>query len=202
MKSLLHRVYRRLRKEHFRRQFLAFGLSSSLGVNGVGEGCKLTGTEFINIGEDSFFGEKTELTALHSHVDQKMNPRILIGNHVRCVGGCRITCAGKIIIENDVLIGPDVFITDHNHGMNPVLKGGYSGQRLLIKTVQVKEGVWLGQRSCVLPGVTIGEHSIIGANSVVTHDIPSYSIAVGAPAKIVKQWDFEKKQWIKMKSRD
>ena len=59
--------------------------------------------------------------------------------------------------------------------------------------MKIEEGVWLGQRVCVLPGVCIGAHCIIGANSVVTHDIPAYSIAVGAPAKVVKQW--KNNQW-------
>ena len=63
--------------------------------------------------------------------------------------------------------------------------------------VVIGNGVWIGQRSIILPGVTIGEHSIIGANSVVTHDIPAYCIAAGQPAKIMKKWDFDNLTWVK-----
>ena len=99
-------------------------------------------------------------------------------------------------LRNDVLLGPDVFITDHNHGMNPNTQGGYSSQPLIVKDVTIEEGVWLGQRVCVMPGVTVGAHSIIGANSVVTHNVPPYSIVVGAPARVIKRWVFDQNKWI------
>lgn len=91
-----------------------------------------------------------------------------------------------------------MFITDHNHGMNPTIDGGYSPQELMIRDVVIGNGCWIGQRCSVLSGVTIGEHSIIGANSVVTKSIPPYSIAVGSPAKIIKIWNFEKFEWEKI----
>ena len=192
----IQKVLGRIRKLRFVKKFRSFDLSSGIGSNGVGKGCKLSGTEKMVIGKDCFFGEGTELTALGHHFDQQLNASLTIGNHVRCVGGCRITCAGKITLGNDVLLGPDVFITDHNHGMNPDTKGGYSAQPLVIKDVVIGEGVWLGQRVCVMPGVTVGAHSIVGANSVVTYDVPPYSIAVGAPARVVKQWDKTKGTWV------
>jgi lipopolysaccharide O-acetyltransferase len=79
--------------------------------------------------------------------------------------------------------------------MDPEAERGYSPQDIVIKDVIIGEGVWLGQRVCVLPGVTIGAHSIIGAGGIVTRDIPPYSIAVGIPAKVIKIWNFERKCW-------
>lgn len=198
MAGIIRRGLGRLRKLRFIKRFHKFELSSGIGSNGVGKGCKLSGTDHISVGEDCFFGEGTELTALYTHFEQQLNSRLSIGNHVRCVGGCRITCAGNIVLEDDVLLGPDVFITDHNHGMNPEIAGGYSRQPLIVKDVHIGEGVWLGQRVCVMPGVTIGAHSIVGANSVVTHDVPPYSIAVGAPARVIKQWDHTTQEWKKV----
>jgi lipopolysaccharide O-acetyltransferase len=61
--------------------------------------------------------------------------------------------------------------------------------------VVIEDEVWLGERVCVMPNVTIGKHSVIGANSVVTKDIPPYCIAVGVPARIIKQYNHNKKQW-------
>ena len=196
MKNILTRCVRRICKQGFKKKFLYFDISSSVGADGVGKGCKLSGTEHISIGKDCFFGEGTELVALEHHFQQTLNSMLLIGDHVRCVGGCRITCAGNLIIENDVLIGPDVFITDRNHGMNPCVHGGYSKQTLIVKNVKIGNGVWLGQRVCVLPGVTVGAHSIVGANSVITHDIPPFSIAVGSPARVIKKWDPQNNQWV------
>ena len=64
-------------------------------------------------------------------------------------------------------------------------------------TVEIGERSWLGENVCVL-GAIIGKHCVIGANSVVTHDIPDYSVAVGAPAKVIRKYDFSSKEWIKV----
>jgi lipopolysaccharide O-acetyltransferase len=95
-----------------------------------------------------------------------------------------------------------IFISDHSHG-------SYSGsdassplippneRPLVSKEVFIDDDCWLGEKVAVLPGVTVGKGSIIGAGSVVTSDIPPYTIAVGIPARPVKKYDFESKQWIK-----
>lgn len=196
MQLILIKALMRIRKLHFMRRFLSFDISSGIGQDGLGKGCFLTGTEHISIGRDCYLGQGTELATLEYHFSQKLYPCLTIGNHVRCVGGCRITCAGNIKIEDDVLLGPEVFITDHNHGMDPSYPGGYSSQPLIIKDVRIGKSVWLGQRVCVMPGVHIGEHSIVGANSVVTKDILPYTIAVGSPAKMVKKWNNDRKEWV------
>ena len=200
MQTILSKVLKRIRKQLFVKRFLSFDISSEIGKDGCGKGCFLEQTNHISIGKDCYFGQGTELSTLENHFDQKLQSCLTIGNHVRCVGGCRITCAGNIKIEDDVLLGPEVFITDHNHGMDPNYPGGYSNQSLIIKDVRIGRGVWLGQRVCIMPGVTIGEHSIIGANSVVTKNIPSYTIAVGSPAKVVKKWNNEFKEWLSIEN--
>ena len=58
--------------------------------------------------------------------------------------------------------------------------------------------MWIGEKVTVLPGITIGEKSIIGANSVVTKDIPPFCIAAGNPASIIKRYDFEKHEWVRV----
>ena len=84
-------------------------------------------------------------------------------------------------------------ITDENFD-NPHFEKVGGGKK---QGVVIGDGVWIGQRSIILSGVTIGEHSIIGANSVVTHDIPAFCIAAGQPAKILKRWDFYNSTWVK-----
>ena len=189
------RVVRRIQRDLFYRKFIHIDRRSFLGSNGIGKGCVLNGDENIVIGPDSFVGEGSELLVYHSHFDRPLDSHLIIGKHVRITARCRITCAGTIRIGDDALFAPDVFITDHNHGMDPEAPGGYSPQDITVQDVTIGEGVWLGQRVCVLPGVTVGAHSIIGANSVVTHNIPPYSMAVGSPARVIKQWSFERKCW-------
>ena len=65
------------------------------------------------------------------------------------------------------------------------------------KEVYIGDGSWLGENVCVI-GASIGKHCVIGANSVVTKDIPDYSIAVGSPAKVIKQFDFKENKWVRV----
>ena len=189
------RVIRYIQRNRFYKKYEHIDRCSYIGKNGIGKNCIIEGDDNITIGKDSFIGEGSELLAYHFHFKRPLDSHLVIGTHVRITARCRITCAGTIRICNDVLIGPDVFITDHNHGMDPEASGGYSPQDITIKNVTIGEGAWLGQRVCVLPGVTIGAHSIIGTNSVVTNDIPPYSMAVGAPARVIKQWNFKSRCW-------
>ena len=74
----------------------------------------------------------------------------------------------------------------------------YSFQPLKTESVYIGKGTWIGEKVCILPGVHIGEKSIIAAGSIVTHDVPDYVIAAGNPAKIIKKWDWENNEWIKV----
>lgn len=101
-----------------------------------------------------------------------------------------------IIIGDKVLMASDICITSENHGDNPIDKKGYGGQALKLNPVFIEEGCWIGEKVTILPGVKIGKKSIIGAGSVVTKDIPSYCIAVGNPAIVIKRYDFNQNVWI------
>lgn len=101
----------------------------------------------------------------------------------------------SIILEKKVLTAERVYISDNSHGfMNPDIP--IMDQPLVQKnTVRIGEGSWIGAGVAIL-GSNIGRHCVIGSNSVVTHDIPDYSVAVGIPAKVIKRYDFETKSWI------
>ena len=97
------------------------------------------------------------------------------------------SCSGivghfSIDIGDDVWTGHHVYITDQNHGYDNV-DIPISQQSMPEKPVRIGSGSWLGHGTVVLPGADIGEHVVIGANSVVTGSIPSFSVAVGAPAR-------------------
>ena len=101
----------------------------------------------------------------------------------------------SIILHNNVLTADKVYISDNLHGYEdiniPVVKQPIVQNR----TVEIGEGSWIGENVCIL-GAHIGKHCVIGANSVVTKNIPDYSVAVGAPAKVIKYFDLKKKEWI------
>ena len=126
------------------------------------------------------------------------------GSHIQINDYVHIAAIESIEIGNHVLIASKVFITDHNHG--------YYGSEFQAdsplsipaerqepsKPVIIRDKVWIGEHVCILPGVTIGEGSIIGAMSVVNKNIPPHSIAAGSPAKVIKKYNFETLIWEKV----
>jgi acetyltransferase-like isoleucine patch superfamily enzyme len=121
----------------------------------------------ISIGTESFIGPSV---ILQSYKDAD----ILIGNHV--------------------LIAAKTVVFSTNHTIDEPSKG-YFGENG--KTVNINDHVWIGANCVVTAGISIGKCSIIGAGSIVTKDIPPYSMAVGNPAKIIKQYDSILQTWIK-----
>ena len=100
-------------------------------------------------------------------------------------------------IGKNTIIAPYVKVISVNHGLDPTLPS-YADTPDVPGKVTIGEGVWIGTNVTILPNVVIGDKAVIGAGSVVTHSIPSYSIAVGSPAKVIKKYNFEKKQWDKI----
>lgn len=92
----------------------------------------------------------------------------------------------NVIIGKDVMMGPECIILTQNHNhFNPdipMIEQGYE----VMKSVEIGDDVWIGARVTILPGVKVGNHTIIGAGAVVTKDVPDYSIVAGVPAKIIK----------------
>ena len=153
----------------------------------------------INIGENFTTGFGCRIEAINSKFNNN-NDIIKIGKNVQINDYVHIGAAESLIIEDNVLIASRVFITDHNHGSyNNILQDTpYSipiERRIVSFPTKIEENVWIGESATILPGVTIGKGSIIGANSVVTKNIPPNSIAVGIPAKVIKTFNEEFKIW-------
>lgn len=151
----------------------------------------------IEIYDNVYIGKYSRLECYSKYMGYSYNPSIIIKNNVKI--GKNFTClsAGSILIEEDTLIAGNVLITNENHSIDDPNKP-YRKQPLKIEDVHIEKNVWIGEKVCILPGVTIGEGSIIGAASVVTKNIPPFSIACGSPAKVVKKYDFALKKWIKV----
>ena len=165
--------------------------------------------ERISIGDDvwlgpgSLFVPATRFPSLPLWPDsksrtyeQKFDPKIVIGNRVTATASLTLGAHEAIIIEDDVMFAANVNLTDGFHGFENADEP-YKYQPICrIAPIVIKRGCWIGQNTVILPGVTIGELSIIGANSVVTRDIPARCIAVGAPARVIKKWDAGTRQWV------
>lgn len=127
---------------------------------------------------------------------QNFTPAIFIGNRVTSTANLQIAAVSKITIEDDVMFASNINITDGLHGYENANEP-YKFQKIIkIAPVRIKQGCWIGQNVVILPGVTIGELTIIGANSVVTKNIPDRCIAIGSPAKVIRKWDETTQKWI------
>ena len=119
---------------------------------------------------------------------------ITIGDNSHIGDNVHITAINKVSIGNNVLTGRWVTITDNSHGQfsSTELQVSPEERKLYSKgPVVIEDNVWISDKVTICPGVTIGKGSVIGANSVVTKSIPPYSLAVGIPAKVVKQCEIE-----------
>ena len=130
-----------------------------------------------------------------AYQQDKFNPELRIGDGTYIGHRCHIIVCDKMVIGKNVTIADNVYITDNLHGFEDISCGVMPQPLKIPGPVVIEDEVWLGERVCVMPNVSIGKHSVIGANSVVTKDIPPYSIAVGSPAKVIKQYNHDTKEW-------
>ena len=123
-------------------------------------------------------------------------PQLVIGPFSSIGMGATISAAADVVLGRHVLLARNVYISDHGHAYEdlqlPIMDQGITEA----KRTSIGDETWLGQNVCVLPGVQIGRHCIIGSNSTVTRDVPDYSVAVGSPARVVKRYDLLKQRWI------
>ena len=155
-------------------------------------------SERIHIGANTLVRAHARLDCWVSYDGHKYTPNLVIGDNVNIGFFFSAHCTDDLIIGNDVLISSFVMLTTQNHGIDPESTKSYQRQPLSSKPIRICDGVWIGEKVSVMPGVTIGEKSIIGANSVVTKDVPPYCIAVGNPARVIKQYDFSTHEWVRV----
>jgi acetyltransferase-like isoleucine patch superfamily enzyme len=154
----------------------------------VHDPCHLLNPQCVTIGENFFAFGGTRIEAVDSWASQLFSPRILIGDRVQLNYDVHIGAIGTLIIGNDVLIGSRVLITDHSHGRTDPASLQTKGLlRPLISKgpTVIEDNVWIGEGACILDGVRVGRNSVVGANAVVTRDVPPDTVVVGVPARHV-----------------
>lgn len=165
----------------------------------IGKNFDILNPHLIYIGEHTDFGDNSVIKAIKSYPtfkgDQTFSPLIKIGSNVRITGGLQIHALKEVIIEDEVLFAKNVFISDGHHGKS-LDNIPFKDQPIEnLSSIIIQKSCWIGQNVVILPGVTIGYGSIIGANSVVTKSIPPKTIAAGCPATIKKNWNTLLGRW-------
>jgi acetyltransferase-like isoleucine patch superfamily enzyme len=175
------------------------------GIFFCGKDCRLKHSWNIRAGKSLTLGDRVAINALSRNgVDIGDNVAIQAGTIIECTGviselgegieigshtgiaqNCFIQVRGKVKIGAHVLIGPGVSIFSENHSAARV-DIFIADQGTTRKGVVIEDGVWIGSRSIILDGVTVGSNSIVAAGSVVTKDVPAFSVVAGIPANIVR----------------
>lgn len=157
---------------------------------------KLLGRKNISIGNRTSIGAHGLLYAVDSYAKRRYSPEINIGDNVYIGRHVYLTAAYGITIENGSVLSEHVYITDLNHGFDPN-KGLIMNQDLNTNgKVLIGPNCFLGYRVAVMPGVVLGHWCIVGANSVVTRSFPPYSMIAGSPARLIKVYSHEQRQWV------
>jgi acetyltransferase-like isoleucine patch superfamily enzyme len=177
-----HRLASRARAKGF--SLLAAGGFAEYGrASVIAPPVRLEGERHIAIGSRVCIGADSWL-----HVEEPCDVPIAleIGDGTNISGHCVLSAARSVRLGRDVLIARGVYVSDHSHAFatlgRPVLAQGIDG----IAPVVIEDGAWLAENVVVCPGVTIGRGAVVGANSVVTTDVPAGAVAVGAPARVVR----------------
>lgn len=185
--SLPGRVLRRFYSEWIKYDFHSCGNHCRFGKFIV-----LNGAKHVDIANHVTMGRDLVFEVYDQFQDQHFSPHVVIGNYVNIGDHSHISCINGITIKDNVRMGRKVFITDNAHGASErnLLDMRPNTRPLFSKgPITIEENVWIGEMVCIMPGVTIGQGAIIGANAVVTHDVPPYTLVAGNPARVIKQID-------------
>jgi len=160
------------------RSFASFGRHSV-----IQPPVRLGGEWRISIGSNVFIGAGSWLQVLES---AGADAGIAIGDGTSIAGSCVLSACCGIDLGQNVLMARNVYIADHMHAFDDVYRAVLDQGVDRIAPVRVGDGAWLGQNVVVGPGVRIGRGAVIGANSVVLSDVPDFTVAVGAPARPIR----------------
>ena len=186
---IINFLYSRLFRFFFRFSFKKFGKKSSVIFP-----LKIEGMKNISVGDNVYIAYKSSLSAMP--LTGSESPILEIGDGTSIGNFNHIFATEKIVIGKKVLTADKVYITDNLHCYEDVTIPIIDQKIKQINHVEIGDGTWIGENVCIL-GVKIGKNCVIGANSVVTKDIPDYSVVVGSPAVIIKKFNITANRWEK-----
>lgn len=176
--------------------FCGFGLNSI-----IQEDYKISNFTYTLIGTGTFIKDNCWLNICS--YDSTIMPKIIIGDGCQIGSRFTISIANRGIIEKNVIIAPNVYISDCSHNYESIgIPIMYQGITSVTNEIIIGENSWIGANSTIVGNVHIGRGCVVGTNSFVTKDVPDYSIVVGSPAKIVKMYDTVTGQWVRTQNND
>lgn len=122
---------------------------------------------------------------------------VIIGDRTKI--GLSNTIIGPVTLGNDIRLAQNITLSGLNHNYEDI-RTPIQKQGVTTAPIHIEDHSWIGANVVVLAGVTIGKHAVVAAGSIVTKDIPAYSVAVGNPARVIKQYNFETGTWEKIKN--
>jgi len=155
---------------------------------------RVNGAKYISIGKKVHVNEGSWMLA---HKNSKKDPVIKIGCGAYIGRFVHIVAVNEIHIKDNVAMADKVYISDNAHNYEDVNTLMKEQNLLDYGPVIIGENTWLGENACIM-GASVGKHCVIGVNAVVTKDIPDYSIAVGSPAKVIRQYNQVTQKWEKV----
>jgi acetyltransferase-like isoleucine patch superfamily enzyme len=195
MVLLIRRLRTRLYTHLLAKNFNQFGKGAR-----VSPPFRFYGLDQMQLGERVYIGPDCWIHAVNEELNDR-RVKIVMEADVGIGMGATISAAQRIQIGARTITARNVYISDHSHAFAdvniPIRDQGITN----IRPVSIGEDSWLGQNAVVLPGVCIGKHCVVGANSVVNSSLPDFSVAVGAPARVVRRYNPDSRQWERVDRR-
>jgi acetyltransferase-like isoleucine patch superfamily enzyme len=158
---------------------------------------RISAPECIDVGSRTLISRGALVQPILSNAGVTYTPKIKIGDDVYIGPNVYLAAMGGISIGDGSVLSESVYMNDATHGMDP--EAGLIMQQKLVHRgdIQIGKRCFLGLRCAIMPGVTLGDHCIVGINSVVTKSFPAFCMVVGAPARIIKVYSRESGKWEK-----
>lgn len=160
---------------------------------------QMHGLNNIYIGNNCVIGEGTTLTVNNRNISEKT---LIIGNNSYIGRNNFIAVGAKIVIKDYCIFGNNCSIMSSDHDFNnPLIPYAISGI-LTAKSISIGVNCWFGINVSILGNITIGHGCVVGANTLITKDIPPFSLVIGNPSKVIKRYNFHTKKWVEGENLD